>query len=646
MVGQYDYTEAFSRNLGWLSEYEQLKLKNTRVAIAGMGGAGGIYLLTCARLGIEKFNIAEFDQFELCNFNRQSGAKVSTIGKPKIDVMMQEALDINPNIQFNLFKEGIGEDNVELFLKDCDAYLDGIDLFEVNARRLVFRQCRKNGIPAITHVPIAMGFAQLVFTNKSPVFDDFFDFDSHPQSYHPLLFVAGIAPANLHASSMHDFSRIHFAERKVSSTILGVTLCAGNAVTELMKHVLDRGNKIVAPYGIQYDAHENKLKKTLLRWGNRGPLQRIKIAIIKKTISRQNERPYPYATTYDNTILKPEISEILEKAKWAPSGHDEQLCHLTIISDSEIDVQVIHPTFPVSEKMLHKYALVHFGIYFESLRQAATLFGYSVAWKKLDSSLKFSVSFKKSADIIPEESAQYLRARFTDRRIFKTTPIQEEVLLELSKVLDANYSFQFNGTSENRSSFARAECQSFGIEMRDEFMLKDMIHSIDFENPFSPDKLPFESIDLSFLNKLMSRFFMQCPKLMYFMNRFGGYFPIMFEYAFLKQLRCAGQFGIIRKNNSHSEEDETYIADGQMVQRVWLKATSLGLVLQPSYFQLIVTQNDYYMNHTCGKIRKKAEYIKSFLTNRYMTDPADIIFLGRIGYPIDRKVYSRSTRRP
>jgi tRNA A37 threonylcarbamoyladenosine dehydratase len=71
MPEQFDYSSAFSRNIGWVTADEQAKLRDSRVAIAGLGGVGGPHLLTLARLGVGKFNIADFDRFELQNFNRQ-----------------------------------------------------------------------------------------------------------------------------------------------------------------------------------------------------------------------------------------------------------------------------------------------------------------------------------------------------------------------------------------------------------------------------------------------------------------------------------------------------------------------------------------------------------------------------------------------
>ena len=77
----FNYEKAFSRNIGWLTEDEQRILRTKRIAIAGMGGVGGFHLLTLARLGIEKFNIADFDVFEKLAAPMPSGATVTVTSR-------------------------------------------------------------------------------------------------------------------------------------------------------------------------------------------------------------------------------------------------------------------------------------------------------------------------------------------------------------------------------------------------------------------------------------------------------------------------------------------------------------------------------------------------------------------------------------
>ena len=107
MTDLFSYSEAFSRNIGWVTEAEQAALRAKTVAIAGMGGVGGVHLLTLARLGISRFHIADFDSFGLVNFNRQAGAMMSTLGQPKVDALKRMALDVNPEIHIETFAHGL-----------------------------------------------------------------------------------------------------------------------------------------------------------------------------------------------------------------------------------------------------------------------------------------------------------------------------------------------------------------------------------------------------------------------------------------------------------------------------------------------------------------------------------------------------------
>ena len=160
----FDYDRAFSRNIGWITQIEQAKLKQSRVAIAGLGGVGGAHLLTLTRLGISHFNIADFDDFDVHNLNRQAGAFMPFMGRPKIDTVAQMARDINPEIDLGLFPQGVTSESVNEFLSDVDVYVDGLDFFALPARRMVFAKCREKGIPALTAAPLGMGVAFLYFS--------------------------------------------------------------------------------------------------------------------------------------------------------------------------------------------------------------------------------------------------------------------------------------------------------------------------------------------------------------------------------------------------------------------------------------------------------------------------------------------------
>lgn len=284
MQQPFIYNKAFSRNIGWLTREEQNRLQQKRVAIAGLGGVGGLHLLTLCRLGIGKFHLAEFDTFDLANFNRQIGANIETIGLSKLDVMIREALKINPDLEISRFPDGINEGNSEAFLAGVDIYIDGLDFFAFNARQHIFASCAAKNIPAVTAAPLGMGTAVLNFMPRGMTFEDYFGLKNSLEEEKGLRFFIGLAPARLQMSYLVDPTTIDLANHKGPSTIMACQLCAGAAATEALKILLGRGPIRVAPKGYHFDAYLNKLVFTWRPWGNRNPLSRLAISLAHRKL--------------------------------------------------------------------------------------------------------------------------------------------------------------------------------------------------------------------------------------------------------------------------------------------------------------------------------------------------------------------------
>ncbi len=285
----FDYNIAFSRNLGWITEAEQQDLKNKRIAIAGMGGVGGSHLLTLTRLGVGNFNIADFDKFEIANFNRQAGSSVSHLNQEKSKVMDAMAHDINPDLNINRFEQGVTEDNLDEFLKNVDLYIDGLDFFVLGIRQKVFARCYELGIPAITAAPLGMGTALLTFLPGKMSFEEYFRLEGHDPMTQQIRFLIGLSPAFLHQSYLIDKTRVNFLEKRGPSTPMACELCAGATATEALKILLKRGKVQCAPWGYQFDAFKNKLKKTWRPGGNDNPIQKLAFKIASHLILSGNK---------------------------------------------------------------------------------------------------------------------------------------------------------------------------------------------------------------------------------------------------------------------------------------------------------------------------------------------------------------------
>jgi molybdopterin/thiamine biosynthesis adenylyltransferase len=283
----FDYQVAFSRNIGWVTPSEQERLRQSRVAIAGMGGVGGSHLLTLTRLGVGGFHLADFDTFALENFNRQAGANLHTVGQAKLDALCDMALAINPELEIARFPEGVQPDAAEAFLAGCDLYLDGLDFFALQARRAVFDACHRLDIPAVTAAPLGMGSALLNFLPGKMSFEDYFQLEGEGEYQQYLRFLVGLAPARSHSGYLVLPDRIDLIAKRGPSTPMGCELCAGFAATQVFKLLLDRGRVLPAPWGQQFDAYQNRLHRTWRPGGNRHPLQRLAIRLGERALVRQ-----------------------------------------------------------------------------------------------------------------------------------------------------------------------------------------------------------------------------------------------------------------------------------------------------------------------------------------------------------------------
>ncbi len=275
----FNYSEAFCRNLGLLTEDEQEKLRTFTIAIPGMGGVGGAHLISLVRQGFEKFKIADFDTFELKNTNRQYGACLDTLGKHKASVMKEIALNINPNCTIEIFDKGIHPDTIDRFLQQVDLCVDALDAFTIDTRRMFFMESWKRNIPVITAAPVGFGTAFLIFMPKGQSFDQYFAINDRMSHEEKLIaFFVGLAPRLLQRPYM---SRINISEKRGPSAIGAVDLCAGVVSINAVKILLQKGTVKAVPQYHQFDVMRERYVSGRLWFGNHGPIQQLKIRLAK-----------------------------------------------------------------------------------------------------------------------------------------------------------------------------------------------------------------------------------------------------------------------------------------------------------------------------------------------------------------------------
>lgn len=283
----FDYEEAFSRNLGWLTPQEQQKLSNTRIAVAGMGGAGGVHVQALARLGTGAMTLTDFDQFELANFNRQAGATMSSLGQPKVEVMRQHALDINPEMDIRVFPDGLSESNLAEYLDGASVLVDAIDFFANDIRPLMYEAARKKGIPVVCSAPLGAGASLITFFPEGMRFEDYFGFAGADDVLRAVRFLVGMSPRLPQRHYLAYPEVVSFVTRRVPSLGMACQFTAGMAATAAMKIVLGRGEVKGAPHSYQFDAYLGRHYHSWRPGGFRNPLQKLAERIVVSRLKIQ-----------------------------------------------------------------------------------------------------------------------------------------------------------------------------------------------------------------------------------------------------------------------------------------------------------------------------------------------------------------------
>ena len=288
-MGDEYYWEAVNRNIGLVSRDEQEVLRGSRIAIAGCGAVGGSYALTLTRMGIGHLNLADFDEYSIANINRQVGAMSSTVGKSKAEVMAAMSKDIHPDVQIDIWKEGLQPGNAEDFLSDADVVVDAIDFFSIGSRLLLYRTARKLGKTVMISAPLGFSGSLHVFTPESMTFERYFDISDDMSTFDKLVaFAVGLTPAATQRSYM-DMSQVDLANRAGPSISSAISMCASLLSTEVLTVLLARRTPLRAPQYLQFDPYNRKYRCGRLVWGNRGPLQRLKRLLVSRQFAQYRD---------------------------------------------------------------------------------------------------------------------------------------------------------------------------------------------------------------------------------------------------------------------------------------------------------------------------------------------------------------------
>jgi tRNA A37 threonylcarbamoyladenosine dehydratase len=124
-------------------------LKNAKVLVVGLGGVGSFAAEFLARAGVGNLTIVDGDVVDITNINRQLPALHSTVGMPKVHVVGDRLMDINPELNLTRVEEFLSpERSLEIVTSDFDYVLDCID--SVTPKLNLIAACKRKRVKVIS----------------------------------------------------------------------------------------------------------------------------------------------------------------------------------------------------------------------------------------------------------------------------------------------------------------------------------------------------------------------------------------------------------------------------------------------------------------------------------------------------------------
>ena len=138
----------------------QIKLKNSKVCVVGVGGLGNPIITRLATMGVGKLRIVDRDVIELSNLHRQTMFDESDVGQVKVEVAQIKLKKLNSEVEIEALPVSVNDYNAGEIIDGCDVVIDALD--SVNARYSLNKACVEKNIPFVTGA--AVGVTGQVFT--------------------------------------------------------------------------------------------------------------------------------------------------------------------------------------------------------------------------------------------------------------------------------------------------------------------------------------------------------------------------------------------------------------------------------------------------------------------------------------------------
>lgn len=348
--------------------------------------------------------------------------------------------------------------------------------------------------------------------------------------------------------------------------------------------------------------------------------------------------------------------QILDLARWAPSGDNTQPWRFEIKGEHEI---VIHG-FDTRDHCVYDLdghpSQMALGALLETMRIAATAYGLraevtprsdrALGSEREKHSYTFDVRFVSDPSIKKSPLFPCITTRKVQRRPMSTRALTTQQKSALEAVVGPDYQVVWFETLAQRWQVARLLYRNAEVRltMPEAFQVHSTV--IEWGARESMDRIPGKAVGVDPLTEKLMQWVMQSWSRVEFFNKwFAGTVMPRLQLDLIPGLACAAHFALVAKTAPQSVDD--YVAAGAALQCFWLEVTRLGLWLQPEMTPVIfgryVRERRVYT--TNAAVQGLAERVASQFTSIWTTkSAARVVFFARVG--AGQAPTARSIRRP
>lgn len=284
------------------------------------------------------------------------------------------------------------------------------------------------------------------------------------------------------------------------------------------------------------------------------------------------------------------LVQILDLARWAPSGDNTQPWRFEILNDYQLRV---HGS-DTRDRILYDFdghpSHIAHGALLETIRIAATNFRLAAQWDLADESDDrspvYDVRFLPSPSIVRDPLYEYIESRTVQRRPMKTTPLTVAQRKALIAAAGDEFDVQLFETLSERRKIADLLCQSAKIRLTCPEAYPVHKEIIEWRARYSKDRIPEEAVGVDPVTARLMEWVMHSWARVEFFNRYMmGTIAPRIQLDLLPALFCAGH--LLIRPRKRAEKLEDWIRLGVAWQRIWLTSTKHGLHFQPEMTPVI-----------------------------------------------------------